>query len=183
MGDPPGQRRDILRGGRSSSPRVISRTHRMHRLDSAGDDHVSGHAPGWFIISRDQGMTPYHGGSTTSSTSHVVIFPEEEVRVVALCNRAPFFVPRTGNLRYLQRHLPTGKDGSRFPPVPKDLPGLLVRGRARRTIASPPVNATPALPPGAYAGRYLEYNHGPRGFSRAPESDGRKGTFIQVQNR
>jgi CubicO group peptidase (beta-lactamase class C family) len=142
------------------SPVSMAETHRMQIVDDAADEYISGYGLGWFILYSDQGMTIYHGGSTTSSTSYVVILPRENVGVVALCNKGPSpslaqaicFTfkdiyrkgePAIDYLQYLKKYQDPwfeGEPAAQLPPVP--------------------VNATPALPPETYAGQYASDYYG-----------------------
>lgn len=142
------------------SPISMAETHRMQIVDSAGDDYVSGYGLGWFIIYSDQGMTLYHGGSTTSSTSYVVILPKEDIGIVALCNKGPSPSLAQAICFTFRDMYRRGKPAIDYLQYLKKYQDPWFEGEPVARLPPAPLSATVALSPEVYAGRYSSDYYG-----------------------
>lgn len=147
-------------GNQVVAPASMAEMHRIQIVDSAADNYVSGYGLGWFILYSSKGMTLYHGGSTTSSTSYVVILPEEKIGIVALCNKgpSPSLAQAIGfTFKDLYRTGEPAVDYYEYYRIHQD---PWFEGEPVTRMPPAPANATPALPPEAYAGRYSSDYYG-----------------------
>lgn len=69
------------------SPGAFAETHALQTVITSSDTYMSGYALGWYYSLLDDGLILDHGGSVTSSTSYVMIMPNEKIGIVVLCNK------------------------------------------------------------------------------------------------
>jgi len=69
------------------SPEVLAETHSLQIVSASSDTYVSGYGLGWYYSFLEDGLILDHGGSTTSSTSYIMILPGEKVGIAVLCNK------------------------------------------------------------------------------------------------
>ncbi|MBN2539314.1 MAG: serine hydrolase [Deltaproteobacteria bacterium] len=69
------------------SPEILAETKSLQIVSASADTYVSGYGLGWYYSFLEDGTILDHGGSTTSSTSYLMILPGEKVGVVVLCNK------------------------------------------------------------------------------------------------
>lgn len=69
------------------SPEILAETQSIQIVSASADTYVSGYGLGWYYSFLEDGAILDHGGSTTSSTSYLMILPGEKVGVVVLCNK------------------------------------------------------------------------------------------------
>jgi len=142
------------------SPASMAETHRMQIVDDAGDEYVSGYGLGWFIVYGKQGMTIYHGGSTTSSTSNVVILPGEDIGIVVLCNKGPSPSLAEAICLTFRDIYRKGEPAIDYYEFLKKSQDPWFEGQPLGQLPAAPENATPALPLEAYTGRYSSDYYG-----------------------
>lgn len=148
------------KGEQIVSPESLSETHRIQIVESSADDYVAGYGLGWFLTYVKSGMVLHHGGSVMSSTSYVVILPEEEIGIVVLCNKGPSPSLPMAVCYTFKDLVRKGKPGTDYYASLKLSMDPWFEGTEVDMLPPAPLNATPALPPEAYTGRYSSDYYG-----------------------
>lgn len=150
-----------IEGEQILSPEIISETHSIQTVIASDDTYVSGYGLGWYSTFLDDGLIIDHGGSTTSSTSYVMILPSEKIGIVVLCNKGiahslPMAVAYTFRQTYLhgppQRDLYTAFKATIDPAFDEIYPV--------DELPDPQEGALPPLPLERYTGRYYSEYYG-----------------------
>lgn len=138
----------------------MAESHRIQVIESAADDYVAGYGLGWFVTYVKSGMVLDHGGSVMSSTSSVLILPEEETGIVVLCNKGPSPSLPMAICYTFKDFVRKGKPGTDYYASLKQSMDPWFEGAGTETLPLAPANATPALPAEAYTGRYASDYYG-----------------------